>query len=115
MGRIVRYAVATTMRQEEICRPDWPDEDMKTRVLVIRDRKDPRAKDGNDQKVPLLNLTGFDAWEILLQQRIITRGWGRVFPYNAFAQLLSRVSNGSQEQKSDHSDNSLLSTLWDYC
>lgn len=80
MGRIVRYAVATTMRQEEICRPDWPDVDMKTRVLIIRDRKDPRAKDGNDQKVPLLNLTGFDAWEILLQQRIITKGWGRVFP-----------------------------------
>src|SRR5205085_10195869 len=64
MGRIVRYAVATTMRQEEICRPDSPDVDMKTRVLIIRDRKDPRAKDGNDQKVPLLNLTGYDAWEI---------------------------------------------------
>ncbi|AUC97775.1 integrase [Bradyrhizobium sp. SK17] len=82
MGRIVRYAVATTMRQEEICRPDWRDVDMKTRILVIRDRKDPREKDGNDQKVPLLNLTGYDGWEILLQQRIITRGLGRVFPYN---------------------------------
>jgi len=31
---------------------------MKTRVLIIRDRKDPRAKDGNDQKVSLLNMTG---------------------------------------------------------
>ena len=38
--------------------------------------------DGNDQKVPLLNLTGYDAWQITLQQRIITRGQGRVFPYN---------------------------------
>lgn len=82
MGRIVRYAVATTMRQEEICQPDWPHVDMKTRILTIVDRKDPRNKDGNDQKVPLLNLTGYDAWEILLQQRIITRGQGRVFPYN---------------------------------
>ena len=82
MGRIVRYAVATTMRQEEICRPDWPDVDMKKRILLIRDRKDPREKDGNDQQVPLLNLTGYDAWELLLQQRIITRGLGRVFPYN---------------------------------
>lgn len=82
MGRIVRYAVATTMRQEEICRPAWPDVDMKKRVLVIRDRKDPRKKEGNDQRVPLLNLTGYDAWEILLQQRIITRGRGRVFPYH---------------------------------
>ncbi|MCC8977249.1 site-specific integrase [Bradyrhizobium acaciae] len=82
MDRIVRYAVATTMRQEEICRPDWPHVDMKTRILTIIDRKDPRKKTGNDQKVPLLNLTGYDAWEILLQQRIITRGQGRVFPYN---------------------------------
>ncbi|MCP3398989.1 site-specific integrase [Bradyrhizobium sp. CCGB20] len=82
MGRIVRYAVATTMRQEEICRPGWPDVDMNKRILLIRDRKDPREKEGNDQKVPLLNLTGYDAWEILLQQRIITRGQGRVFPYN---------------------------------
>ena len=82
MGRIVRYAVATTMRQEEICRPGWPDVDMKKRILLIRDRKDPREKDGNDQQVPLLNLTGYDAWELLLQQRIITRGQGRVFPYN---------------------------------
>jgi hypothetical protein len=24
MGRIVRYAVATTLRQEEICKPEWP-------------------------------------------------------------------------------------------
>ncbi|MGY2805347.1 tyrosine-type recombinase/integrase [Bradyrhizobium sp. USDA 4506] len=80
MGRIVRYAVATTMRQEEICRPDWPHVDMKKRILTIIDRKDPRKKDGNDQKVPLLNLTGYDAWEILLQQRIITRGQGRVSP-----------------------------------
>ncbi|WP_245476750.1 tyrosine-type recombinase/integrase [Bradyrhizobium sp. Leo170] len=82
MARIVRYAIATTMRQEEICRPDWPDVDMKKRILVIRDRKDQREKEGNDQKVPLLNLTGYDAWEILLQQRIITRGQGRVFPFN---------------------------------
>ena len=82
MGRIVRYAVATTMRQEEICRPDWPDVDMKKRILLIRDRKDPREKDGNAQQVPLLNLPGYDAWELLLQQRIITRGQGRVFPYN---------------------------------
>ncbi|MDA9530231.1 hypothetical protein [Bradyrhizobium sp. CCBAU 25338] len=46
----------------------------------IRDRKDPRAKEGNNQKVPLLNLTGYDAWEIMLQQCIITRGWVVYFP-----------------------------------
>ena len=39
--------------------PTGRDIDMKKRLLVIRDRKDPRAKDGYDQKVPLLNLTGY--------------------------------------------------------
>ncbi|MEW6643651.1 MAG: site-specific integrase [Pseudomonadota bacterium] len=82
MGRIIRYAIATTLRQEEICRPEWPLVDMKKRLVLIKDRKDPREKDGNDQKVPLLNLTGYDAWEILLQQRILTRGLGRIFPFN---------------------------------
>jgi len=82
MGRIVRYAVATTLRQEEICKPEWPLVDMKKRLVVIQDRKDPRNKEGNDQKVPLLNLTGYDAWEVVLQQRIVTRGYGRIFPHN---------------------------------
>lgn len=82
MGRIVRYAVATTLRQEEICKPEWPMVDMKKRLVVIKDRKDPRNKEGNDQKVPLLNLTGYDAWEIMLHHRILTRGSGRVFPHN---------------------------------
>jgi integrase len=77
MGRIVRYAVATTLRQEEICKPEWPLVDTKKRLVVIQDRKDPRNKE-----VPLLNLTGYDAWEVVLQQRIITRGHGRIFPHN---------------------------------
>ncbi len=44
MGRIVRYAVATTLRQEEICKPEWPLVDMKKRLVVIQDRKDPRNR-----------------------------------------------------------------------
>lgn len=27
-------------------------------------------------------LMGYDAWEVVLQQRIVTRGYGRVFPHN---------------------------------
>jgi hypothetical protein len=80
MARIVRYAVATTSRQEEIYKPEWPMVDMKKRLVVIQDRKDPRNKERNDQKVPLLNLTGYDAREVVLQQRILTRGYGRTFP-----------------------------------
>lgn len=82
MGRIVRFAIATAMRQDELCRIEWTDVDLQRKLVTVRDRKDPRRKDGNHQKVPLLNLTGFDAWTILLEQKIITRGVGRVFPHN---------------------------------
>jgi integrase len=52
LGRIIRFAVATAMRQAEICRIEWSDVDMKKRTVSIRDRKDPRRKDGNHQIVP---------------------------------------------------------------
>lgn len=83
LGRIVRFAVATAMRQAEICRIEWTDVDMSKRTVTIRDRKDPRRKDGNHQVVPLLNSTGYDAWQLMLEQRILTRGLGRVFPYHS--------------------------------
>lgn len=79
MGRIIRFAVATAMRQEEICRIAWSDVDLRKKTVLVRDRKDPRDKDGNHQRVPLLNLTGYDSWQILLEQRIVTRGRGLVF------------------------------------
>ncbi|UWU96003.1 tyrosine-type recombinase/integrase [Bradyrhizobium sp. CB1015] len=83
LGRIVRFAVATAMRQAEICRIEWSDVDMTKRTVTIRDRNDPRRKDGNHQVVSLLNSTGYDAWQLILEQRILTRGIGRVFPYHS--------------------------------
>jgi integrase len=83
LGRIICFAVATAMRQAEICRIEWTNVDMQKRTVTIRDRKDPRRKDGNHQIVPLLNSTGYDAWQIILEQRIVTRGIGRVFPYHS--------------------------------
>ncbi|WP_299918168.1 site-specific integrase [uncultured Roseobacter sp.] len=82
MGRVIRFAIATAMRLEEIFKISWDDVDFTKRIVVVKDRKDPRAKDGNDQKVPLLNLTGYDAWHLLLEQKILTGGKGRVFPYH---------------------------------
>jgi integrase len=82
MSRIIRFAVATAMRQEEICSLTWDDVDIRNRMVTVRDRKDPRQKDGNHQRVPMLNLTGYDAWEALLEQRIVTHGNGRVFPHH---------------------------------
>lgn len=82
VGRMIRFAVTTAMRQEEICTITWDDVDIRNRIVTVRDRKDPRKKDGNNQRVPMLNLTGYDAWQVLLEQRIVTRGIGRVFPHH---------------------------------
>ena len=81
MARIVRFAVATAMRQDEICRIEWTDVNARTHTVTVRDRKDPRRKDGNHQRVPLIDLTGYDAWAILEEQRKAIAGDGRVFPY----------------------------------
>lgn len=82
ISRIVKFAIATAMRQEEICNITWDDVDFGKRVVTVKDRKDPRHKVGNHQKIPLLNLTGYDAWQLLLEQKILTGGKGRCFPYN---------------------------------
>jgi integrase len=82
VGRLVRFAIATAMRQDEICRICWSDVDVEKKVVIVRDRKDPREKDGNDQKVPLLDATGIDAWAVLQEQRSISPKTERIFPYN---------------------------------
>lgn len=83
VDRIVRFAVATAMRQEEICRIEWRDFDPRTRMLLIRDRKDPRRKDGNHQRIPLLDVSGYDACKIIEEQGgALSRREGRIFPYN---------------------------------
>ena len=87
LGRIVRFAIATAMRQDEICRITWNDVDFAKRLVTVRDRKDPRNKSGNHQCMPLLNLTGFDAWQLLLEQKILTNVLGRCFPYNSNTKL----------------------------
>lgn len=61
MVTLCRFALATGMRQGEICRLQVEDIDRKRRTVLIRDRKDPRSKAGNDQTVPLLP----DAWSIV--------------------------------------------------
>lgn len=73
---VVSFAVATAMRRGEICALQWADLDEGKRLVLVRDRKDPRKKVGNDQWVPLLGA----AWEIVQRQP----GWGeregRIFP-----------------------------------
>jgi integrase len=83
VDRIVRFAVATAMRQDEIVRVEWRDWDASNRMLLIRDRKDPRKKNGNDQRIPLLDVSGYDAMKIIEEQgRFSNSREGRIFPYN---------------------------------
>lgn len=59
-----RFAVLTAMRRGEIARLQWADVDAEKRLVLVRDRKDPRRKTGNDQWVPLLG----GAWDIVQAQ-----------------------------------------------
>jgi integrase len=61
METLCRFALATGMRQGEICALRVEDVDRERRTVIIRDRKDPRHKVGNNQTVPLLP----DAWAIV--------------------------------------------------
>lgn len=61
MPTLCRFALATAMRQDEICQLQVADVDRQARTVVIRDRKDPQNKAGNDQVVPLLPA----AWAIV--------------------------------------------------
>lgn len=69
----VLFAVATAMRRGEICALKWSDLDEAKKLILIRDRKDPRKKAGNDQWVPLLP----EAWAIVQRQ---PKGSERIFP-----------------------------------
>lgn len=84
MGRIVKFAIATAMRQEEITRVTWDDLDHRHKMLLIRDRKDPRHKRGNHQNVPLLDVSGYNAWLLVEEQaQHLGHKVGWIFPYNS--------------------------------
>lgn len=74
-GDIVLFAIATAMRRGEITRLLWGDVDEQKKMVLVRDRKDPRKKQGNDQWVPLLG----DAWTVL-QRQARTDDEPRIFP-----------------------------------
>lgn len=76
MEIICRFALATGMRQGEICRLEVEDLDTERKTIVIRDRKDPQNKIGNHQTVPLLA----GAWAIV-ETVLKERDSGFLFPY----------------------------------
>lgn len=78
MADLLEFAIATAMRREEVCRIRWADLDEAHSTVIIRDRKDPRAKEGNDELIALLPVNGFDPLEIIKRQ---PRTGDRIFPY----------------------------------
>ncbi|WP_410498114.1 integrase [Chitinibacter sp. S2-10] len=73
---IVRFAIETGMRQSEIVGLRWADLNESKKTIVIRDRKDPKEKLGNNQIVPLLG----EAFSIIKVQPVTDE---RIFPFNA--------------------------------
>lgn len=76
MTDIVEFLVYSCMRLGEVCSILWTDVDRKARTVVVRNRKHPTAKEGNDQVVALLG----PAWEVLERQPELDE---RVFPYDS--------------------------------
>lgn len=79
MDRIMDFALATAMRVGEICRITFEDVDWVQHTVMIRDRKDPKVKIGNNQIVPLLPA----AMRIVEARRDALGGKGRIFPHRA--------------------------------
>lgn len=86
MPDIIRFAIASAMRAGEITRLRWSDIHEADRTIIIRDRKDPEEKIGNDQVVPLLG----EAWDIVQSQ---PRTGDLIFPYKeaTFSTLFPRA------------------------
>lgn len=67
------FAAITAMRRSEVTRILWADLDHQKKTVIIRDRKHPRKKKGNDEVIPLLGM----AWEIANRQ---PKTDARIFP-----------------------------------
>lgn len=87
MSDIIRFAIATTMRAGEITAIRREDLNEAERTIVIRDRKHPQEKIGNNQTVPLLG----EAFEIAMRQPKSSDG--RIFPYkeSSFSTVFPRA------------------------
>jgi len=62
---IFHIAILTCMRASEVTRVVWADLNEREQTLIIRNRKDPRNKKGNDCKIPLCD----KALEIIKKQK----------------------------------------------
>jgi integrase len=73
---ILDFSILSCMRIGEVCSITWEDVDINQKAVLVRNRKDPRKKEGNHMLVPMLG----GAWEILNKQ---PKTNDKVFPYKA--------------------------------
>jgi integrase len=76
MEDIVTAALTLGLRRGELFRVLWSDVDSTKKMILVRDRKHPRQKKGNDQWIPLIGV----AWELVQRQPKTTDL--RVFPFH---------------------------------
>lgn len=74
MVDIVTVLLRSGFRRGELFRITWDDLDEAARMVMVRDRKHPRQKKGNDEWVPLIA----EAFEIVTRQPRIDK---RIFPF----------------------------------
>ncbi|SHO55137.1 site-specific integrase [Vibrio quintilis] len=72
---ILDFSILTCMRIGEVCKITWDDLNKKHKTILVRDRKDPRKKEGNHMIVPLLG----ESYDIAIRQ---PKQSDRIFPYN---------------------------------
>ena len=74
MADVMDFALATGMRLGEICRITYEDLAHNERTILVRDRKDPKRKQGNHMRVPLSSKA------MAIIERQPSRA-GRIFPF----------------------------------
>lgn len=73
---ILEFSILTCMRIGEVCALRWEDLNESHKTVVVRDRKDPRKKEGNHMIVPLLA----ESFDIVMRQ---PKQGELIFPYNS--------------------------------
>lgn len=73
---ILNFSILSCMRIGEVCRLRWADINEQERAILVRDRKDPRKKEGNHMMVALLG----EAWDIVQRQPKTSE---LIFPYKS--------------------------------
>ncbi|BCL71355.1 integrase [Vibrio nigripulchritudo] len=73
---ILDFSILTCMRIGEVCSLRWEDINEEHKTVLVRDRKDPRKKQGNHMIVPLLA----ESFDIVMRQ---PKNCTLIFPYNS--------------------------------